>query len=96
MARYGYEEQVCLIRILRTEPAFPDVLKEVALAGVLAGQFPRRLEVRIRIPIWVNEHLKFSLHLGVALEEDLRGVVDRGRRQSRASQIAGNFGHGHL
>lgn len=96
MARYGHKEQVGLIGILRPEAALADVLEEVPLAGVLPSQLPRCLEVRIRIPIRVDKNLKFPLHLRVVLQEDVRGVVDRGRGQHPAGKIAGNFGHSHL
>lgn len=73
------EEEVSLIRIVRTEPTLSDVLEEVALAGVLASELPGRLVIRLWIAVGVYVDLEFRFHLGEIQPKHLRRVVDIGK-----------------
>lgn len=79
MARNRNEEQVRSVRIVRPEPPLPDVLEEIPLARVLAGELPRRLVERVGIPVRVYEHPEVPLHGRIVQPEDLGQVVGIGQ-----------------
>lgn len=74
MTRDGDEEEVRLIGVFGAEVTLSDVLKEIALAGVLPSELPRRLVERVGIPVRVYIHLELLLHLLVVQLEDTRRV----------------------
>ncbi len=75
MGRNGDEEEVRLLEVVGAEAALANVLEEVALAGVLAGQLPRRLVERAGVAVGVDEHPEAPLHLRVPRREHRRRVV---------------------
>lgn len=81
VARKRNEEEVSEMRIEGEESTLSDVLEEVAFTCVLAGEFPRRVEIGIRISVRVHEHLELLLHLLVITSESLRGVKHIRRRR---------------
>ncbi|WVZ11618.1 hypothetical protein V8G54_016148 [Vigna mungo] len=74
VTRDGDEEEVRLIGVVGAEVTLSDVLKEIALAGVLPSELPRRLVERVGIPIRVYIHLELLLHLLVVELEHTRRV----------------------
>jgi hypothetical protein len=95
VGRYGNEEEVRLVGVVGAESALADVLEEVALAGVLASELPRRLVERIRVAVRVDEHLEAPLHLRVPDRERLGGVVHRrGVWREGARCVGGERGGG--
>lgn len=74
VTRDGNEEEVCLIGIFGAEATLSDVLEEIAFAGVLSGELPRRLVERVRIPIWVYINLELLLHFLIVQLEYARRV----------------------
>lgn len=72
MAGDGNEEEVSLIGIKGAEATLPDILEEIALAGILSGELPRRLVKRFGIPIWVYVNLEILHHLRVIKLENTR------------------------
>ena len=75
--RDGHEEEVRLVGVVGAEPTLADVLEEVALAGVLARELPRRLVERLGVAVRVDVHLEAPLHLRVPRRERLGRVVHR-------------------
>lgn len=76
MTRDRNEEEVSLIRIIRTESTISNILEEVTLAGVLAGELPGRLVKRIGIPIRIYIHLEILLHLPIIQPKNLRRMIN--------------------
>jgi hypothetical protein len=95
VGRDGNEEEVRLLGVVGAEPALADVLEEVALAGVLARELPRRLVEGLGVAVRVDVHLEAPLHLRVPRRERLGGVVHRrgGRRESTGC-VGGERGAG--
>lgn len=70
------EEEVSPIGIVGTEATLANILEEVALAGVLPGELPRRLVERVGIAVGVYVHLESPLHLGIVQPENARRMVN--------------------
>ena len=77
MGRNGNEEEVGPIRVVGAERALTNVLEEVALAGVLAGELPGGLVEGFGIAVGVDVHLEIPHHPLVVRLKDLRRVVNR-------------------
>ncbi len=91
----GDEEEVRLVGVAGAEAALADVLEEVALAGVLPRELPRRLVERLGVAVRVHVHLDAPLHLRVPRREGLGGVVHRRPREGgRAGAADGEGGWG--
>lgn len=95
VGRDGNEEEMRLVGVIGAEAALADVLEEVALAGVLARELPRRLVERLGVAIRVDVHLEAPLHLRVPRRERLGGVVHRRggpEREDGAGLVRGERG----
>ena len=78
MAGNGDEEEVSLIGIQSPESALPNVLEEIALAGILPGELPRGLVESVGISIWIYVDLEIGLHVGEIQPENLGRMVNIG------------------
>ena len=78
MAGNGDEEEVSLIGIQGPESALPNVLEEIALAGILPGELPRGLVESVGISIWIYVDLEIGLHVGEIQPENLGRMVNIG------------------
>lgn len=70
------EEEVSPVGIVGAEATLANVLEEVALAGVLPSELPRRLVERVGIAVGVYVHLESPLHLGIVQAENARRMVN--------------------
>ena len=94
MAGNGDEEEVSLIGIQSPESALPNVLEEIALAGILPGELPRGLVESVGISIWIYVDLEIGLHVGEIQPENLGRMVNIGELLVVVINGAGGGGGG--
>ena len=97
VGRDGDEEEVGPVGVFGAKAALPDVLEEVSLAGVLAGELPRRLVEGLGVAVRVDVHLEAPLHIRVPRRERFGGVVHgRARRRQRGRGGGGREAAGFI